>query len=262
MNKYIDIYYFSGTGNTLLAVKKMKEVFEKLGYSTSLKRIEIADPSKIDPSHTIGLAFPVTAFSTFPFVWGFIKALPEVHGTEAFMLDTFGGTSGAVTGPLRTTLNRKGFKTIGAKEILMPPNIFYIYGEEKNKAMIENGLKTAESFAHELIENKSPWKSISILSVLMNLIAKVLLLSWKIKWGQKYFSYRLKKERCTKCGICARICPVGNIEMKEFPTYKLKCQYCLRCASFCPEHALMIPFNYRNKTYRSVELKEISQQWT
>lgn len=55
--KTIDFYYFSGTGNTLLMVKKMKETFERNGVYVTLYPLEKSDPKKINPDHTIGLAF-------------------------------------------------------------------------------------------------------------------------------------------------------------------------------------------------------------
>ena len=40
----IDFYFFSGTGNTLLVVKKMKEVFEEDGIKVNLYRLEKTNP--------------------------------------------------------------------------------------------------------------------------------------------------------------------------------------------------------------------------
>ncbi len=45
--KEVDIYYFTGTGNTLLAVKKLKEVLEKNDYKVSLFHLERMDLKKI-----------------------------------------------------------------------------------------------------------------------------------------------------------------------------------------------------------------------
>ena len=44
--------------------------------------------------------------------------------------------------------------------------------------------------------------------------------------------------KCTGCGACAAVCPVGAIP-KDAPgkTDKTKCISCMRCVSICPEHA-------------------------
>jgi flavodoxin len=124
MRKEIDFYYYSGTGNTLLIAREMKRVFERNNLQITLKKTEETDPASIRTDRTIGLAFPVAFQSTFPFLWDFFRALPEANGTEIFMLDTLMSFSGAIVGPLKKVLERKGYSCIGAKEIVMPSNWF------------------------------------------------------------------------------------------------------------------------------------------
>ncbi|MCX5782650.1 MAG: EFR1 family ferrodoxin [Elusimicrobia bacterium] len=257
MKKNIDLYYFTGTGNTFIVSKKMKEVFERNGISVNLYKIEKSDPSKINLKNTIGLAFPIAGFATFPFVLDFIRLLPNANGTEIFAVDTFAGTSGGIFGYIKKILTKKGYTCIGAKGIKMPSNIFYVYKDAINNKIVEKGIEKAETYASDLVNGKSRWNRFPVLSDIFYYFSLLLLSSWKIKIGQKYFAYKLIKEKCTKCGICAKICPVQNIEMDEYPKYMLKCQYCLRCVSFCPEKALEIPFNYKKITYKAVDVKEI-----
>ena len=74
--KNIDFYYFSGTGNTFLIVKKMKQAFEKNDIKVNLYRLEKTKPKDVDLNNTIGLGFPVAEQGTYPFVWDFVKSLP------------------------------------------------------------------------------------------------------------------------------------------------------------------------------------------
>ena len=62
--------------------------------------------------------------------------------------------------------------------------------------------------------------------------------------------------RCTRCGLCARLCPVGNIALKDLPVFTGRCELCLRYRSFCPASAIAVP-GKRSEAYRAVELKEI-----
>jgi flavodoxin len=46
--KDIDFYFFSGTGNTLLVVKKMRDTFEKNGITVNLYKIEESNPDEVN----------------------------------------------------------------------------------------------------------------------------------------------------------------------------------------------------------------------
>ncbi|AXV37037.1 MAG: 4Fe-4S ferredoxin [Methanobacterium sp. BRmetb2] len=257
--KNIDFYYFSGTGNTYLVIKKMTEIFKKNSVETRLFRIEDSSPNDINLNHTIGLGFPVAEFSTFSFVWKFIKNLPKSQGTKIFMVDTLAGFSGGMVGPLRVIVKKKGYTPIGAKEIIMPPNIFYIQDESTNKEKVEKGLVEAGKYAWDIIEGRSRWGRVPVLS---DAIYYASILGLKLTHShinQKYFHIKVNEEKCSKCGLCAELCPVNNIQWSEgkYPVSLINCEYCLRCTSFCSNGAISPSFNYKGKTYRAVKAKDL-----
>jgi len=257
--KNIDFYYFSGTGNTYIVVKKMAEIFEKNGIKTQLFKIEHTEPNDVKPDHTIGLGFPVAELSTFSFIWKFIRDMPSSEGTEIFMVNTLAGFSGGIVGPLRRIVQNKGYIPIGAKEIIMPPNIFFIQDEIKNKKKVEEGLSEAGKYAWDIIEGRSYWGRVPIISDALYYLSLSALKLTHSNLNQKYFSLKLDKNKCSKCGLCNNLCPVKNIRWKEglHPEYSMNCEYCLRCASFCPRGAISVPFNYKNKIYSALKAKYI-----
>lgn len=252
----IDFYYFSGTGNTMLVTHKMADVFRENGYKVNLKRIEYSNASEINTDNVIGLGFPVAIFSTYNLVWDFIRSLPEVDGTDIFMVDTLGGGSGGLVGPLRHLLEKKGYNPIGACEIIMPINIFYIQDYQTNKKKIEKGLKKAENYAKSLMDGESEWKRVPVFSDIMNFISMAGLKLTAANIHQKYFKFKTSKKLCNQCGICADICPVNNILMKDYPVTGNKCEYCMRCVSTCPRGAIKSIFTYKGKTHSSVKAKD------
>ena len=256
--KDIDLYYFSGTGNTLLVVKKMRDTFEKNGINVNLHKIEESNPNEINLEHIIGIAFPVAVFSTYPLVWDFIKLLPETDKTEIFMVDTLGGTSGGIVGPLREIVKKKGYIPIGAKEIQMPLNIFYIQDEDTNQNKIQKGLIEAKMYALDIINGKAKWGRVPVLSDAVNLFSRGALKLTEVDLHQKFFLFDVNEEKCNKCGICVGLCPTKNIKVRggDYPAHGLSCQYCLRCTSFCPKGAIPCKFNYKGKTYSAVKAKE------
>lgn len=45
------------------------------------------------------------------------------------------------------------------------------------------------------------------------------------------------ERKCTRCGLCARMCPMGSIEMNDCSLVSGVCIKCHACISSCPEHA-------------------------
>ncbi|MDR3274981.1 MAG: hypothetical protein LBS81_03225 [Endomicrobium sp.] len=58
-NRIIDIYFFTGTGNTYLAAKKISETLSKNKCFITLNDMTSPDPEKINLSNTIEYVFPL-----------------------------------------------------------------------------------------------------------------------------------------------------------------------------------------------------------
>ncbi|EKF84842.1 4Fe-4S ferredoxin [Methanobacterium formicicum DSM 3637] len=255
----VDFYFFSGTGNTLLVVKKMQETFQENGIPVNLHKIEESNPEDVNLEHTIGLGFPIAELSTYNFVWKFIRALPVTDtATEVFMVDTLGGFSGGIVGPVHEIVKKKGYKPIGAKEIVMPPNIFYIQDEETCHEKVQKGLIKAEEYTLNLINDESKWGRVPVLSDALYYTSIASLKITESNLNQKLLRLETDNEECRRCGICVRLCPVDNITLEEGkpPEHGFNCEYCLRCTSLCPRGAIPCPCNYKGKTYRAVKAKE------
>lgn len=255
----LDLYYFSGTGNTLLVVEKLIEIFLKNNIKVNALKIENSKPEKIDTKKTTGLAFPVAMQSTYPFIWDFIKKLPKVNGTEIFMIDTLHAFSGAIVGPLKKILIKKGYKPIGAKEVIMPNNFRSKIDSEEDRKKTIQGLKSAEEYAYSLINKNAKWNNIPIFPhIFYFFVSRKLLWNFIRKFGS---NFRVNHERCTKCKICVEICPVKNIVMEGFPAHKNKCQLCMRCIMFCPTEAIRIPL-VKIQRYKSVGIDKVKKSYT
>ena len=255
----IDFYYFSGTGNTLLVVKKMRDILTEKGVLVNLHKIENSKPEDVNLDHTLGLGFPIAELSTYNFVWKFIRALPETdQNTEIFMVDTLAGFSGGIVGPVHEIAKKKGYKPIGAEEIVMPPNIFYIQDEKTCQEKVQKGLEKAEKYALDIISGKSKWGRVPVLSDAVYYTSIAGLKVTESNLNQKLLRLEVNDEECHRCGICAKLCPVKNITLPEgeYPVHGFNCEYCLRCTSFCPRVAVSCPINYKGKTYRAVKARE------
>jgi ferredoxin len=252
--KNIDFYYFSGTGNTLVVIKKMKEVFENDDVEVNLFPLEKTDPSNVNLDHVIGLGFPVAEQGTYPFVWAFIKSLPPAKGTGIFMVDTLVAFSGGVVGPLKRIVMAKGYRPLGAREIRMPNNLFpKKIVPEKVERKVRRGLDRAEQYANDILAGRSRWRRVPLLSDAMALFSQH---EATFKIVKRLYPLKIDPAKCIACGLCVRLCPVNNIEMGEYPAFRGRCLICMRCVSFCPTEAIYMS-RKKHARYRAVKATEL-----
>ena len=54
--------------------------------------------------------------------------------------------------------------------------------------------------------------------------------------------FHVEKDKCVKCGICANVCPVGDIKGGKGKTpewlHHKDCLTCFCCYHHCPHHAI------------------------
>jgi len=244
------LYYFSGSGNTLTIAKKVQQAFKDKSYECEL--INMEDGIVRDhPYSYIGLLYPVAIQSTFPLVWEFVKNLPKTDNQKIFMISTMMLFAGGSTGPMKRAVQKNGYTPVGALELKMPSNIATDERDEKkDAAKIKEALALATQFVEDLIQGRTKWKRIPILSDIIRLISKKRSI-WK-KISRRIDIYT---DKCTLCNQCIKECPTkalyhfnGHIEIDHNA-----CECCMRCVNLCPENAF---FLYGKKVYQNTILKD------
>lgn len=234
-----DIYCFSGTGNTWVAAQRMTEVLEREGAGARLLRLEKSDPVKIDPARTLGIAFPIAAFGTYPVVTQFLDRLPCGNGAAVFLLDTMGGNSFHYPARLYHFFAAKGYRPVGACELIMPDNLLCLrINEEKNRRVIEAALAKAEDFARGLITGSAQWAAGASAQTFADRLNRGAFSSRIARYLMKpSVHYAL----CTGCGLCVQHCPTGCLQMERGKAVMSgTCQFCQRCRGICPAGAIRL----------------------
>ena len=62
-------------------------------------------------------------------------------------------------------------------------------------------------------------------------------------------------DKCVKCGLCARLCPMGSIDFNDFSNVVGKCIKCCACVKKCPTGAKY--FDHEGYLYHQHELEEV-----
>lgn len=66
-------------------------------------------------------------------------------------------------------------------------------------------------------------------------------------------------DACTRCGICTKVCPAGNITLTDRVTFGGRCEACYACIQNCPQKAIHLPDEKSGARFRNeqVSLQDI-----
>lgn len=239
MSKNI-IFVFSGTGNSLWAAKEIAKERENCEIVSMGKDFKGVLTSGYD---SIGFVFPTYAGGIPKRVKEFIANVDLQGNMDAyyFAVATCGRVVKApnVITQIRGYLKRKGIQLHYGDRLDMYSN--YVIGYEMRTTVREEADQSAsdlrpmiESIKQHAANDGTPltlrqfqWRGFILIVNRMD----------------KGFSV---SDACTKCSICRKVCPVGNIKMYDTgrPRFEHHCEQCLACIQNCPARAI----DYKNKT--------------
>jgi formate hydrogenlyase subunit 6/NADH:ubiquinone oxidoreductase subunit I len=229
------IFYFTGTGNTLYIAK---ELAKKLG-NTEL--VAITYDMNFDQLEctTVGIAYPVYCFGLPNIVSNFLKKVKLNKNTYIFGLSTYGGLLANSGNVLKKKLKQQEYNLMASFAIHMPGNATMIYnvaGTEKQQNMFSKGNEYISKIAF-YVTNQTPHKTDTNLGLLGKMMSSLCdkMLS-KMNESDKSF---FVDDNCDGCSICAKVCPVNNIQIKnKKPEWLHKCECCLACFHWCPKASI------------------------
>ena len=235
-----NIYYFSGTGNSLAVARDLARGLEDVDL---IPIPQVMHQQKItDNAEVVGIVFPVY-FSDMPqYVKEFVKKLSFSATPYIFGIATCGQKPGHALFTLKSLVEGKGTPLAAGFVLVMPEN--YIapldliesaeIQQQKNKDIKERIPALTAAIAQRQIsapEGTDSFIWCILVGVFSIYVTSVIRIPEKIR----------ATDACNRCGMCGRICPTNNITVTEKAViWDGRCTQCYACVHWCPQGAIEI----------------------
>ena len=266
------VLYFSSTGNTEHAVKHL--VLHLRGFSTGpvskINIVELTEASRGDPealenintllkrSGFLILGFPVHDFGPARNVLEVVSKIASQEVQKpAFVLATHGGNPGRSLAAAAERLEKKNYEVKGGVDLLYP-SAWVVSAQKVNDiAGIEKFINRFESpqkkelrtqqiknFAKFINQYLDPRRGVDT-ELITEFVeypyihsTQILTKLYEPNIAMRFFSITVDMDKCTKCGICEKVCPSGRMKISSFPKPAGKCFGCYGCINNCPVNAV------------------------
>ena len=259
-----EIYYFSGTGNSLHVAQELQK---RLPGARLVPILSLVDKeSATANAETVGFIFPHYASSLPKIVRAFIEKLDLGSATYLFAIATRGKTRTMAFLEIDEILKEKGTKLDSFFAITMPSGSEPLVKGYANQITAER-IDRLESemlsrldaiqriiTAGEISREKdggdvTPPPLLAPFIPLLDAISPYLVRLGKRVETSFDFYY---DETCTGCGICEKVCLAAKIQMvdgKPVWPQAAKCHGCFACLNFCPQESIQVRSKWYLKSY-------------
>lgn len=231
------ILYFTGTGNSkycadFLSFYLGDEVLDLSG------KIKSGDYSPVESEKSYVVCVPTYAWRIPAVVTELISKTPLNGSNDVYFVMTCGGQIGKAEKYNKELCEKIGKNYKGTLKVVMAENylaMFPVTDEKQEELLMKQADDVLKQGASVIASNgQLPTVKEGALGALLS--GKVNEMFNRFYLSDKKFYV---KQSCVSCSVCAKECPLGNIEIKDGkPLWKGNCTQCMACISSCPKEAI------------------------
>lgn len=231
------ILYFSGTGNSAYAAKRIADITGDKLLSIN-EYIKTGKTYSAEQDEKLIFVTPTCAWRIPRIVEEWTEKIKLNGKHSAYFVMTCGGEIGNAEKYIKQLCQKLGIRFSGCAGIVMPENYIAMF-DAPNQAealkIIEKAEPEIDRIARLIQSNTQlPVNSAAFIDRMYSSIVNDVFYPL-IVHSKKFYA----KDSCISCGKCEKLCPLNNISIKNGkPVWQDNCTHCMACICHCPVNAI------------------------
>lgn len=231
------ILYFSGTGNSAYAAKRIGNKLNDQALNL-FEKIRSHDYSGLHSDNPWVIVVPTYAWRIPRIVENWLDHTPLSGNKSIYFVMTCGSDIGNADNYLRQFCLKKKMNYRGCMEVVMPENYIAMFSAPERKKALEI-IRQAEHVidnAARLVKEHTdfPHMKVSLIGRLNSGFVNTIFYPMFVH-AKKFFV----TDACISCGKCVKVCPTENIHLSSGkPVWNEQCTHCMACICHCPKEAI------------------------
>ena len=231
------ILYFSGTGNSRYIAQRLAAATGDALMSIN-DRIRQGGTQSVDGGRRLVFVTPTYCWRIPRLVERWIRDTDFPGAMQAWFVMSCGDDIGNAGGGLSRLCAAKGWAYMGVAPVVMPENylaMFPVPGPEEAEKIIRKAApEIVRAAGHIRAGHAFPERRPGLLDRVKSGVINAPFYALCVRAD----AFRAD-ERCTGCGRCAQLCPLGNIRLADGrPVWGADCTHCMACIAHCPVQAI------------------------
>ncbi|MDO4380311.1 MAG: EFR1 family ferrodoxin [Clostridia bacterium] len=232
------VFYFTATGNSLFVAKKLDDNPISIPQTQS---------GSVFEDEYIGIVSPVYCGEIPKIVLNFLKN-SKFKADYLYMILTYGKDDSDSAEFTYRQCKEFGLSFDFITTIKMVDNYLPAFDMNEEKKIDK---KIEERLSEILLDLENKKRGISPATEAGRKLHKQVAVMNRLLPSLNNGSALKVTEKCTGCGICEKVCPIGNFTVTDKTARRTskKCEFCLACIQNCPNGAIALKKEPRLKRF-------------